>query len=68
MVSAERERERLHARIEEFDLELTLGDGSGLSDQLVQSLLGDGAGASPRVHGSRTSRPTRERRGGCEAS
>ena len=45
MISAERERERLHGRIEELDLELSLGDGPGLSDQLVQSLLGNGVAA-----------------------
>ena len=34
--SAEGERERLHPRIEELDLELSIDDGSRLSDQLIQ--------------------------------
>ena len=33
--SAERERERFHARVEELDLELSIGDGPGLTDQLI---------------------------------
>ena len=41
--SAERERERLHTGIEELDLELSLGDRSRLSNQLIQALLGDRA-------------------------
>src|SRR5205814_5700200 len=40
--SAERERKSLHARIEELDLELSVGDGVRLSDQLIQPLLGNG--------------------------
>ena len=39
--SAERERERLHTGIEELDLELAIGDRSRLSNQLIQTLLGD---------------------------
>ena len=41
--SAERERERFHAGIEELDLELSIGDRSRLSNQLIQALLGDRA-------------------------
>ena len=41
--SAERERERLHAGIEKLDLELSIGDWSRLSNQLIQALLGDRA-------------------------
>jgi hypothetical protein len=37
--SAERERERLHTGIKELDLELAIGDRSGLSNQLIQPLL-----------------------------
>jgi hypothetical protein len=39
--SAERERKSFHARIEKLDLELSIGDGLGLSDQLVQPLFGN---------------------------
>src|SRR5688572_12397909 len=39
--SAERESKNLHARTEKLDLELALGDGIGLSDQLIQPLFGD---------------------------
>src|SRR5919202_329629 len=38
--SAEGEREGLHARIEELDLELAVEDGPRLADQLIQPLLG----------------------------
>src|SRR5262249_60585788 len=38
--SAERERKRLHARIEKLDLELPISNGLGLADQLIQPLLG----------------------------
>src|SRR6185295_1383975 len=44
--SAERERVRLHAGVQELDLELAIGDGLGLSDHLVQPLLGHRAVAS----------------------
>ena len=37
--SAERERERLHASIEELDLELSIADRSRLPDQLIQALF-----------------------------
>src|SRR5258706_14026187 len=38
--SAERERKRLHARIEKLDLELSISNGLRLSDQLIQPLFG----------------------------
>src|SRR5215510_13601558 len=38
--SAERERKSLHARTQKLDLELSIGDGFRLSDQLVQTLFG----------------------------
>src|SRR5438105_12399833 len=41
--SAERESKRLHARIEELNLELSVSDGARLSDQLIQPLLGNRA-------------------------
>ena len=41
--SAEREGKDLHARTEKLDLELAIDDGLRLPDQLVQTLLGDGA-------------------------
>ena len=41
--SAEREREGLHTRIEELNLEQSIGDGLRLSDQLIKPLLGDRA-------------------------
>ena len=41
--SAKREREGLHARIEKLDLEQSIGDGLGLSDQLIQPLFGNRA-------------------------
>jgi hypothetical protein len=34
---------RLHARIEKLDLEPSLGDGRARSDQVMQSLFGNGA-------------------------
>src|SRR5260370_9985322 len=40
---AERERKRFHARIEKLDLELAIGDGFRLSDQLIQPLFGNRA-------------------------
>jgi hypothetical protein len=36
--SAERERKHLHARIEKHDLELPIGDGLRLPDQLIEPL------------------------------
>ena len=45
MISAGLEGERLHGRIEELDLELSLGDGPGPSDQLGRSPLGNGVAA-----------------------
>ncbi len=41
--SAERERERFHARAEELDYELTIGDEARLPDQLVQTLIDRGS-------------------------
>src|SRR5437867_5903944 len=41
--STKRERERFDARIEELDLELSLGDRPRLSNQLIQALLRDRA-------------------------
>src|SRR5215218_7107925 len=41
--SAERERKSLHARIEKLDLELSIGDGLRLPEQLVQPLFADRA-------------------------
>src|SRR5438445_4949360 len=38
--SAEREHKSLDSRIEEFDLELAIGDGFRLPDQLIKPLLG----------------------------
>jgi len=38
--SAERERENFHARIEKVGLELSINDGLGLTDQLIQPRLG----------------------------
>jgi hypothetical protein len=37
--SAEGEDEGLHARVEELDVELPVGDGTALTDQLVEPLL-----------------------------
>src|SRR4051794_14759681 len=42
---AEGERERLDTRVEELDLELTVGDWRPLPDQLIQPLRGHAAGA-----------------------
>jgi hypothetical protein len=39
--SAERERKDLHAGIEKLDLDLSIGDGLRLSDQLIEALLGN---------------------------
>ena len=44
--SAEREGERLHASIEELDLELAIDDRLRLSDQLIQPLFDDRAVAA----------------------
>jgi hypothetical protein len=41
--STEREGERFHAGFEKLDLELSVGDRSRLSNQLIQALLGDRA-------------------------
>ena len=41
--STEREGERLHAGLEELDVELSIGYPSRLSNQLIQALLGDRA-------------------------
>src|SRR5215212_2768185 len=41
--SAERERKSLHPRIKKLDLEVAISDGLGLSDQLIQPLLGNRA-------------------------
>jgi hypothetical protein len=38
--SAECERKRLYARIEKLDLELSIGYGARLPDQLIQPLFG----------------------------
>src|SRR5262245_64566102 len=46
MTSAERERERLHAGVEELDLEPSIGDRSRLPDQLIQALFDSGAVAA----------------------
>src|SRR4051812_18229235 len=43
LVSTEREGERFHPGIEKLDLELSVGDRSRLSNQLIQALLGDRA-------------------------
>ena len=45
-MSAEREAVRLHARIEELDLEQAVDDRPRLADQLVRALLGDDPAAS----------------------
>ena len=47
--SAERERERLHASVEELDLELSIADRSRLSEQLIQALF-DGRAVAAGVH------------------
>src|SRR5262249_33705547 len=41
--SAKRERKNRHARTEKLDVELAIGDGRRLPDQLVQTLFGDRA-------------------------
>src|SRR5262245_61397618 len=43
--SAECERKSLHTRIEKLNLELPVSDGLRLSDQLIQPLFGNLAGA-----------------------
>src|SRR5689334_24920626 len=43
--SAERERKRLHTRIEELDLELAINDGFRLADGGIQPLIGGRAAA-----------------------
>src|SRR5262245_12481691 len=43
--SAKRECKGLHAGIEELDFELPIGDGHGLADELIESLLGNCADA-----------------------
>jgi hypothetical protein len=43
--SAERKRERFHARIEELDLEHSVDDRPRLSNQLIQALFGRNATA-----------------------
>jgi hypothetical protein len=45
--SAEREGVGLHLRLEKLDLELAIGDGRRLSDQLVQPLIGGAAATRP---------------------
>src|SRR5712691_874669 len=40
--STKGERKRLHARFEKLDLELAIGDGLRLPDQLMQPLFGNG--------------------------
>ena len=47
--SAEREGERRHAGIEEFDLELSIDDRLRLSDQLIQPLV-DNRAVAALVH------------------
>src|SRR5262249_5710333 len=39
--SAECERVSFHAQVDELDLKQPIGNGLGLSDQLIQSLFGD---------------------------
>ena len=53
--SAARERERLHASVEELDLELSIADRSRLSEQLIQALF-DGRAAAAGVHVAAVSR------------
>jgi non-heme chloroperoxidase len=56
--SPERERKRLDARIEELDLELAVGDGLRLPDQLIQPLPGQRAVALfVDVHSVRRAQP-----------
>jgi hypothetical protein len=45
-LSTEGERKRLHPGIQKLDLELSIGDGLRLSNQLVQPLFGNRAFAS----------------------
>jgi hypothetical protein len=45
LASAEREAKSLHARIKKLDFKLTIGDWTGLPDQLVQTLFGHRADA-----------------------
>ena len=40
VLSAEGERERLHARIEKLDLEQSIGDRRRLADHLIEPLVG----------------------------
>ena len=55
--SAERQRKSLHARIEKFDLELSVRDGRRLSDQLIQPRCGQRAVAMlVHVHAVRSAR------------
>ena len=56
--SAEREGERLHASIEELDLELSIDDRLRLADQLIQPLFDNGAVAA-LVHVETVSRTRR---------
>ena len=41
--SPKRERKRLHTGIKELDLKLPIGDRSRLSNQLIQTLIGERA-------------------------
>ena len=45
LASAEREAKSLHARIKKLDFKLTIGNWTGLPDQLVQALFGHRADA-----------------------
>ena len=56
--SAEREGERLHASIEELDLELSIDDRLRLSDQLIQPLF-DHRAVAAVVHVEAVSRTRR---------
>jgi hypothetical protein len=71
--SAEGERERFHIGIEELDLEPSIGDRSGLSNQLIQALLGDRAVAlvvdvSSMARARRPSIDQHSKRNGSSAS
>ena len=66
--SAERERKGLHARVEKLDLELAIGDGLRLADQLVQPLLGHCAVALVRRRRCREPRLAAVRRSAREIS
>ena len=46
---AEGEHKRLHARIEELDLEQAISNGFGLPDQLIPSLFGKQAQAEAHL-------------------